>query len=438
MRARSVLATLAAALIPCALALSSAAGTARAQSFDWQKYKGKTISFLNENNPWWNELRPFVPQFEKLTGIRVQVVTFQEQQMRQRLVTILQSKSAEVDTFMSLTSLEGALYAHAGWYAALGPLMKGNSAPGYDLADFSSALIKGETYGGKLIGIPLNIEGPIIYYRTDVFRKCGVAPPKTLAGLTAAAAKTKACEPHMVPWVTRGLAPALPYTFSNVLHNFGADYFNAAGKPNLCAPAAVSAIAWYADMLKKYGPPGAVNYSFVQIADLYGQGRAAMAFESSNEFTPIMDAPGRSADTGLMLLPPGPGGSKPTVIGWGLSMSAFSREKPATWYFIQWATTKAMESKLALRGIAPPRASVASSPAYKAWLDQLPVRQRWQQLIAEMAASGTSEVGPPIDRQPQARQIIGDAIDHVLLGQATAKAAACRADKSIEAMLADR
>ncbi len=447
MRIRSVLAGVAAALIPCTLALALAAmlaaPAAHAQSpttptspaFNWQKYNGEKVSFLNENNPWWNELRPYLPEFEKLTGIRVQVVTFQEQQMRQRLVTILQSQSDEVDAFMSLTSLEGALYAHAGWYAALGPLLQSATAPGYDLADFSPALVKGETYGGELIGIPLNIEGPVVYYRTDVFRKCGIAPPKTLAELTAAAAKIKSCEPHMIPWVTRGLAPALPYTFSNVLHNFAADYFDAAGRPDLCAPAGVAAIAWYADMLRKYGPPGAVNYSFVQIADLYGQGRAAMAFESSNEFTPIMGSPGRSADTGLMLLPPGPGGSKPTVIGWGLSMSAFSKHQPATWYLMQWATSPAMEARLALRGIAPPRASVAASPAYKSWLAALPARRQWQGLIAELAAEGTSEVGPPIDRQPQARQIIGEAIDSVLLGQSSAKAAACHADTEITAML---
>ncbi len=428
MRIRSALAAMVGVVI--------SVGVAQAQSFDWQKYKGQTVSFLNENNPWWNELRPYLPEFQRLTGIHVQVVTFQEQQMRQRLVTILQSKSNEVDTFMSLTSLEGALYAHAGWYADLGPIMKGETEPGYDLADFSRALIAGETYGGKLIGIPLNIEGPIVYYRKDVFEKCGIAPPKTLDDLTAAAAKIKQCEPHMVPWVTRGLAPALPYTFSNVLHNFGADYFDAAGKPDLCAPKAVAAVTWYAGMLKKYGPPGAVNYTFVQIADLYGQGRAAMAFESSNEFTPIMAAPGRSGDTGLMLLPPGPGGSKPTVIGWGLSMSAFSSHQPATWYLMQWASSKAMEARLALKGIAPPRASVADSPGYKAWLDQLPVRGEWQTLVDTMAATGTSEVGPPIDRQPQARQIIGEAVDRVLLGQASAKDAACQADRDIEAMLA--
>lgn len=410
---------------------------AGAQSFDWMRHKGETITFLTENHPWSNAVVAQIPEFEKLTGIKVRVDTFQEQQMRQRLVTILQSKSPSVDAFMSLKSLEGRLYSGAGWYADLGALKAapGETAPGYNFDDLSQALVKGETFGGKLVGIPLNIEGPIIYYRKDVFQKCGVALPRSLDDLQAAAAAIKKCEPAMIPWATRGLKPAVPYTFSNVLHNLGGDYF-ADGKPNLCSPAGERAIAWYAEMLKQYGPPGAVNNSFLQTRELYGQGRAAMAFESSNEFGEMLKFPKRAEDTGVMLLPPGPAGSKPTVIGWGLSVSAFSKEQPAAWYFVQWATSPQMDAALALKGIAPPRASVVNSPEYQAWLKEVPVRQDWANLLRDMGANGTSEVGPPLDRQPQAREIVGDAVDSVLLGQATAHDAACSADKRLAAMAA--
>jgi multiple sugar transport system substrate-binding protein len=147
-----------------------------------------------------------------------------------------------------------------------------------------------------------------------------------------------------------------------------------------------------------------------------------------------MKFPHRQADTGVMLLPPGPGGSKPTVIGWGVSLSAFSKHQPAAWYFVQWATSKTMDATLALQGIAPPRRSVADSPQYRAWLAQVPVRADWAKLLNTMGDTGTSEVGPPYRRQPQAREIVGDAIDRVLLGQASAHDAACAADKHLAAM----
>lgn len=429
-------------LIVAGLAVGLLAGaTARAQGFDWQRHKGETIDFLTENHPWSNAVVAQLPAFEKLTGIHVQVDTFQEQQMRQRAVTLLQSKSASMDVFMSLKSLEGRLYARAGWYADLDPLLHNpaETSPDYDFADFSHALVAGETFGGKLDGIPLNIEGPIVYYRKDIFQKCHIAVPTSLAGLEQAAAAVKKCQPAMIPWATRGLKPALPYTFSNVLHNFGTDYMDAAGKPDLCNPKGIAAITWYADMLKKYGPPGAVNNSFIQTRELYGQGRAAMAFESSNEFGEMMKFPHRQDDTGVMLLPPGPGGvSKPTVIGWGVSLSAFSKKQPAAWYFVQWATSKQMDAKLALQGIAPPRESVVQSADYKAWLQQVPVRGDWAKLLNDMGATGTSEVGPPLERQPQAREIIGDAVDNVLLGESSAHDAACSADKQLAAMMAGK
>ncbi|HEX4260566.1 MAG TPA: sugar ABC transporter substrate-binding protein [Acetobacteraceae bacterium] len=419
-----------------ALACLAAPLLAHAQAFNWQRYKGSTINFLTENHPWSNAVVKQLPAFEALTGIHVRVDTFQEQQMRQRLVTILQSRSPSVDVFMSLKSLEGRLYARAGWYADLAPLLHDPTAtaPGYDFADFSAGLAKGETFDGHIDGIPLNIEGPILYYRRDVFTKCTVGSPATLDALMQAAAAIRKCEPRTAAWVTRGLKPALAYTFSNVLHNFGADYVDASGKPALCSPAAVRAVAWYAGMLRRYGPPGAVNDSFLQIRELYGQGRAAMAFESSNEFGEITKFPHRLADTGVTLLPPGPGGSKPTVIGWGLSLSAFSKKQGPSWYFMQWATSKAMDVRLALQGIAPPRQSVARDPQYRAWLAAVPVRQDWAKLLGEMGATGTSEVGPPFRRQPQVREIVGDAIDRVLLRQASAHDAACAADKQLAAM----
>ena len=99
-----------AGLVACLLGGAAAS----AQGFDWKRHQGETIDFLTENHPWSNALVAQLPEFEKLTGIKVQVDSFQEQQMRQRLVTVLQSKSPSVDAFMSLKSLEGRLYAHAG------------------------------------------------------------------------------------------------------------------------------------------------------------------------------------------------------------------------------------------------------------------------------------------------------------------------------------
>ncbi len=91
-------------------------------------------------------------------------------------------------------------------------------------------MIKDATYSGHLMGVPLNVEGPVVYYRKDLFQKCGLAFPKNLTELESAATKLKACEPTITPFVSRGLKPALPFTFSVFLHNMGGQYMKAASR----------------------------------------------------------------------------------------------------------------------------------------------------------------------------------------------------------------
>jgi multiple sugar transport system substrate-binding protein len=416
------------------LAIPAATG---ASSFDWKKYSGTTLNFLADDNPVGVLLKKHAPEFTALTGIRVNVLLFSEQQFRQRLTTILQAKSDQVDVFMSLVSLEGLLYRRAGWYADLTPLVHDASqtAPDYDFSDFGAGVARSSAVNGQLTGIPVNIEGPVLYYRKDVLAKCGLTLPKALSQIETAAAALKKCVPNMVPFATRGLAPALPYTFSNFLHNFGGAYLTGAGRSALATPPTLKAIAYYATLLKEYGPPGVVNYSFPQLTALYGNGQAVMSFESSNEFGKVVATPGRAQDTGVTVLPPGPAGSFPTVIGWELSVSAFSAHKEAAWYFLQWATGRQMEVTLGLEGLAPPRTSPWKAPAFVNWLAAVPVRREWAAALATLSRTGTGQVGPNILLQPQARQIIGNAVDSVILGQATPQTAAAGADQQIDKLI---
>lgn len=207
-----------------ALGLSLAGSSVLAQEFNWKKHQGKTVTFLVNNNPIGNGLVKLKPEFEKLTGITLKVDGYQEQQMRQRLVTVMNAKSDEVDLFMSLPSREGLQFAKAGWYAELNDFIKSSVAKDYDFKDLSAGMVADATYDNKVMGLPLNIEGPVVYYRKDLLQKCGVALPKSLNELEAAAAKLKACDPAITPFVSRGLKPAAPFTFSVFLHNHGGMY----------------------------------------------------------------------------------------------------------------------------------------------------------------------------------------------------------------------
>lgn len=418
--------------ILAAATLSQAHGA----DFNWKKFQGKTITFLANSNPISQALLTQKADFEKLTGMTLKVDTYQEQQMRQRLVTVMNAHSDEVDVFMTLPSREGEQFAAAGWYADLTP-MTNNVAGNYDFAGLSQALLKAGTFNGKLTSMPMNIEGPILYYRTDILKKCGVEVPKTIKDVQAAAKKLKACDPSITPFVSRGLKPAVAYTFSNMLHNIGGSYI-ANGKSNLCSPKGKEALETYSGLLRDYGPPGVVNYSFPQISALYRSGRSALSFESSNELRTVMDGGARLKDTGLAPFPAGEAGQVPTAIGWGLTISAHSKQQEAAWYFVQWATSPEIQKRMALQGIAPPRPAVAKDPEYRKWIDEAPVRKEWQAALDVLATKGSSEVGYPIVANPQSREFIGQAVQDLILKQKTVDQACADADKALDALIAQK
>jgi multiple sugar transport system substrate-binding protein len=433
MTVRKPIAVIALSVLAAGLVVSAG----RTAEFDWKKFQGKTVTFLANNNPVSQALLAHKADFEKLTGITLKVDGYQEQQMRQRLVTVMNAHSDEVDVFMTLPSREGQQFAAAGWYANLAPMTKGEVAPDYDYAGLSQALLKAGTFDGRLTSMPMNIEGPILYYRTDIFKKCGVERPATIKDVEAAAKKLKACDGNVTPFVSRGLKAALPYTFSNLLHNIGGSYM-VNGKSNLCSPKAKEALETYSRLLRDYGPPGVVNYSFYQISALYRSGRAAMAFESSNELRTVMEGGERLKDTTLIAFPAGEAGQVPTAIGWGMAVSAYSKQPDAAWYFVQWATSPAVQKMMAVQGIAPPRSSVANDPEYRKWIDEEPVRQQWQAALDVLAAKGSSEVGYPIVANPESREFIGQAVQDLILGQKPVDQACADADKSLDALIAQK
>ena len=420
-----------------ASAVTIATLPALSADYNWKRDAGQTINVLVNNNSLGNALVSEIDNFEKLTGISVKPDTYNEQQMRQRLLTVMNAHSDEFDVFMTLPSREGEQFDVAGWVTDLSGRLKDDVAPDYDPAGLSKALLKAGTFSGKVTSVPMNIEGPILYVRADIFQKCNVEIPKRISDIAAAAKKIKACDADVTPFVSRGLRSAVAYTFSNFLHNYGGSYMKD-GKSNLCSREGQEALQSYSNLLRDYGPPGVVNYSFLQIGSLYGAGRAAMSFATSNQLSKLLENPARRKDTLVMPLPTGPGGSVPTTIGWGLAMSPFSKKQDAAWLFIQWATSPGTQKALALKGIAPPRAAVADDPVYKAWLDKLPVRKQWEETLTVLGDKGTSEVGYPIIENPRSRDFIGEAVVDIMLGKSDVKTSCAAADKSLNKLIAEQ
>lgn len=425
------------AIAAAAAALLFTVPTVQAQAFNWKQHDGQTINLLLNNHPWSQAVRDMAGEFTAKTGIKLRIEIFNEEQFRARLTTMMQAKSSDVDVFMSLKFREGQTYDKAGWFANLSPLLASakDTAPDFNFNDFGEGLRKAETVNGKLVGLPINLEGPLFYWNKEIFKKCNVAEPMFLEEIPEAAAKLKACAARgdATVWAARGIRGAISYAVSAFIYNSGGDFATPDGKPGLCLPGSVKGAEMYANLLKDYGPPGAANHTFTQVIEMLGQGRLAMTHESSNEFANIMKFPGRSTDIGLKVLPKGKatGISKPIVFGWGVSVSNFSTKKEAAWTFLQWATSNEMQTRLVKNGVAPPRSSVFNGPEFKAWTTELPIRQSWANALVEISKTGTSISFPPTDRVIEAREMVGGGVQKIFLGQGAAKDVMCQVDADL-------
>jgi multiple sugar transport system substrate-binding protein len=409
--------------------------SANAQGFNWRSQDGQTINLMFNNHPWSQAMRDMVADFTAKTGIKTRMEIFNEEQYRARLTTLMQGGSADMDVYMSLTSREGAVFNRAGWYADLAPMMadKALTAPDFNYEDFGASIREASTFGKQVVALPINQEGPLFYWRKDIFERCKVAEPKFLEDIPVAAAAIKSCDANQGVWAARGIRGVTPYAMAAFIYNSGGSFALPDGKPGLSQPNSVKGLATYANLLKDYGPPGALNHTFTQVVELLGQGRIAMTHESSNEFANIVRFPGRANDLGVKVLPPGKetGISKPVAIGWTIAVSAHSKRQPAAWLFLQWATSPEVQAKLVQNGVAPPRASVFAGAALKSWADEMPIRRAWADALIEIGRTGTGVYQSPTDRVPEARDIIGGAMQQIVQGKATAQEAAQAADAEL-------
>ncbi|MGQ9458136.1 MAG: ABC transporter substrate-binding protein [Anaerolineae bacterium] len=406
--------------------------------FNWKQRAGETITLGLSQHPWTNAILPYIPQFEELTGIKVQYQIFAEPQLRDKMLIALQAGSGEIDLWPSLKSREGLKYFRAGYYEPLNKYLEDPNLtpPGYHLEDFGAGPLGGETFEGQIVGIPTIVEGPAIFYRKDLFEKAGVEFPKTMDDLPKAAEACMKAAPAGTYGVTlRGLPPAVAYTLGPFIRNYGCDWRDANGNSQLSSPNCQRAIQAYVDLAKNYGPPGFVTYSYPQSSALMASGQVCMEIEATNEISTILD-PNTSqviGKVGVKPYPPGPEGHDvPTVLQWGNSINAFSKHKEAAWLFMVWSTSPEMQARLQLKGIASPRASSWETPEWKAKLvEDDPIWREWTETLQHIVEKGNGQVGPPAVEQPTVRQIVGDMIDAIYLGTMTLEEATKKADEQL-------
>jgi multiple sugar transport system substrate-binding protein len=364
------------------LVLSVSIFNGSASGINWRQASGEKIKLLFVSHPFVDSVRPLIPEFEKKTGIKVDLEVLAEVPAFDKLLMDLQSKSGTYDVFMT-DPLHNWQYASAGWVEPLDPYIKNSKltdAAAYNVRDFSPGLFAAGRWNcvplqgigkGSLWALPINYETYILAYRADIFKENGLKPPKTYDEMLSVVKKLKpTLDSRQMYGVTTRFEKYWDLsflTYGTIVLSYGGQFMDKNGKVVIASPQVVAATEKFIEILKAGAPDSIANNSWYDSMQQFASGRYAMAFNEADLFAPIYEDKAKSTvagKVGYALPPAGPKGLRRSGIWlWQLSMNKASSHKKAAWLFINWVTSKDTMVETHLRGnMNPVRISAWEDP----------------------------------------------------------------------------
>ena len=379
-----------------------------------------TVRVTLANHVWTENIKKALPEFEKQSGLKVELTQLGEDQLSDQYNVKLNAGTTDLDVMMYRPLQEGRLFAKNGYLNDLTDKTKSNAD--WAWSDFQAGPVSATTYEGKVVGVPIITETEVLYYRKDLLEKAGIAaPPKTLDELKADAEKIKAANPSVAGFVARTSKTAAVTQFSSFLFSYGGEFIKD-GKSAVGTPEAKQAYAYYGGLIKDLGPANvSTDMSWPEAMAIFTQGQAAFYTEASSLYKNATDpAKSKVSDTvGFAPFPAGPAGSKAySIPSWALGINEASSNKANAWKFIEWATSKAQTLENQKAGVPGPRTSV--------WADPDAVSTYPADLVEAMKANAAGAVGydrPVVVKVAEAREIVGQPIVDAITGKDAAAAA---------------
>ena len=386
---------------------------------DQAKQSG-TVRVTLANHVWTDGIKAAIPEFEKSTGLKVELTQLGEDQLSDQYNVKLNAGSDEIDVMMYRPLQEGKAFAKNGYLADLTKNVSADS--NWDWKDYQEGPVKATTADGKVVGVPIITEREVLYYRKDLLQAAGLQVPKTMDELEAAAKAIKASSPGTAGFVARTGKSAAVTQFSSFLYSFGGDFVDSSGKASVNTDAAKKAYSFYGGLIRNYGPANvSTDMSWPEAMAIFTQGGAAFYTEADSLYKNATDpAKSKVADkVGFAALPAGPAGSKPyNIPSWALGVNQNSSNQENAWKFIQWATSKERTLEAQKAGVPGPRASVWANPDGTSTYPK-----DLAEAISASAKNGVGHDRPEVVTVGKAREIVGAPIVATITGADSATAA---------------
>lgn len=373
------------ALVLLAFSQAQAAEPPEKAKIDWQQFKGQSIELFLVKHPWTEAIEPFLPEFEKLSGIKLNLTTVAEDAYWDKSQLGLASTKPPFDVFFLSMGLNGYTAYQNKWLAKLNDVFdnpKLTDKAWYQYEDFSPAAASAfhlpDPSSPDMYGVPMSTEVYMFFYRKDLFQEnnIDVASLTTMDQWLEALRKLKLPEgtyPASLRGGGLGILDELNAVVANSWGNapYPKDrfvYFDDKWAPRFTDPKVKDGFADWAELMKM-SAPGVTSFDWYEATTQFAQGKAATFGPDASLFASIFLDPKQStvADkVGFKALPAGSAdGARTAMWSWGLSIPERSEKKDAAWLFVQWATSPYIAARVGEKTMASARQSTWADPDYQ-------------------------------------------------------------------------
>jgi multiple sugar transport system substrate-binding protein len=385
-------------------------------------YEGMTLTIASQNDQFAAVMADLAPQFTEKTGatVKVDILSYPELLTKVTSDYVGHTKGYDIAT----TDIVWAgQFAESKWTVDLTDWIKRDAAE-INVDDIYPVLMQAlGNYNGKQVAFPFAGYAAVLAYRTDLYKAAGLEPPKTMEELVAGAMKLTDPSKPIYGFVANGQkGPAVAQDWMQYNAQMGGSILGADGKPALNSNANVKSLTVYKELFDKAAPPGAADYDWGGREESFRQGLVANMQTWSIGAAGYND-PKQSkvvGNAGIILAPPGEGlPKKYGVGGWGLAINADidAKKQEAAWAFIKWITSPAVHKEMNMNGAGSYlRISETHDADLLAKYPFLPV-------LDETFKNGDGDYRPRIPQYPQIQDILGTAVNAVLVGNIEPKKA---------------
>jgi len=389
--------------------------------------RGKTIYLAMISVPGIPEALAHVGEFEKETGIKVNIEMLPEKTLREKTTADLAFGTGIYDAIM-FGLMYVTPYAEGNMLTPLSQFVDNEDAYYLNrikIDDYIPRALEVNSYGGNLYGLPFYAESSFHFYRKDLFSQAGLTEPRSVEDIWQAAEKLTQ-KPNLYGIIMRGLRGGglNVYTWTSWLWGYGGKFFDENMKPVLDSPEAIASVKAYTDILKQYGPSGVAGFDWSVVRTYATEGKTAQFYDATPFVSMIEASSSQTRGKWGIVLPTeikSPAGHfAPTIYTWSLGMSAHTSEPWATWRFISWLTGYEMSETLIDDGFM-----FAGALSRRSQLDEHPetAKTYWAAKTLDALAKAPLDFRPRIKEWPAVGDAVGAALSEVIAGQKTASEA---------------